>query len=223
MGASANDRANIMSEVRMRGVDRGERLALVTSECQSAIVDPALAMFKGLAEDVERRGVLPRIAGLAGLCRAAGIPVVHCTVRLLSDPRTFHASSPLHSIMKRNPLLRADRPESGLHPALAARSADIISDRTHGITAFHDTELEMILRALGVETILLTGVSTNIALLGTAIEAVNRGFSVVIPADCTAGGTPETHRHSLEHTLPILATITDAERLASFVTERGQG
>ncbi|WP_157218905.1 cysteine hydrolase [Flavisphingomonas formosensis] len=209
-----------MAKAKLKGIDRGERLALVTSECQSAIVDPAIAMFKGLAEDVEQRGVLPRIAGLAALCRAAAIPVVHCTVRLLPDAYAFPACSPLQAIMKRNPLLRRDRPESWLHRALGADPADIVSDRMHGITAFHGTELESILRGLGVETLLLTGVSTNIALIGTAIEAVNRGFSVVIPADCVAGGTPETHRHSLEYTLPILATVTDVECLVPFLVGR---
>ena len=205
----------------IRGVDRGERVALVTSECQMAIVDPSIAMFKGLAEAVQERDMLGHISDLAKACRKVDIPVIHCVVKLLPEGRAFHRPSPLHAIMKRNPLLQQQAPESGLHPDLEVHENDIISERMHGVTAFHGTELEMILRGLDVQTIILAGVSTNIALIGTSIEAINRGFSVVIPEDCTAGGTPETHRHSIENTLPVLGTITDSMHLIEHIETRG--
>jgi|GEM_PF-28900 len=202
---------------RLRGLDRGERAALVISECQLAIVDPALAMFPGLAEQVAARGTLASIDGLAKACREAAIPVVHCVVRLLSDAHGFEPASPLQAIMRRNPLLRHDRLESGLHPAVRVDPTDIVSERRHGITGFHDTGLESLLRGLGVQTVILVGVSTNVALPGMAIEAVNRGFSVVIPDDCTAGGSVETHDHAIRHLLPILATVTDAARIIRHI------
>jgi len=200
-----------------RGLDRGERPALLISECQSAIVDPALAMFTGLAEQVAERGVIPRIASLAGLCRSQGIPVIHCIVRLLPDARGFAARSPLHAIMRRNPLLRTDRPESAIVPELGPDAADIVCERHHGITAFHGTDLEALLRGLEVQTVILAGVSTNVAIPGMAIEAVNRGFSAIIPEDCTAGGSVETHAHAVQHLLPILASVTTSDIIAEHI------
>lgn len=200
-----------MANSRLRGLDAGERAALVISECQTAVIDPAFALFPGLGEQVAARGMIDRIAAFAAACRANAVPVVHCTVRLLPDARGFAVASPLHGVMRRSRLLYADRPESDIHSGLRPEAQDIVCERHHGITGFHGTDLEAMLRGLRIETIVLAGVSTNIALVGMAIEAVNRGFSVVIPEDCTAGGTAETHAHSIQHTLPILATMTRSE------------
>ena len=57
----------------------------------------------------------------------------------------------------------------------------------------------------------LSGVSTNIALPGACTEAVALGYSVVLAEDCTAGATAETHQMQITQHLPLLATVTDAE------------
>jgi nicotinamidase-related amidase len=85
--------------------------------------------------------------------------------------------------------------------------------RQHGLSVFHGTELEPTLRALGIQTVILAGVSTNIAIPGSSLEAVNRGFTVVIPEDCTAGAWPEAHEFQVRHTLPLLATVTTSEAI----------
>jgi nicotinamidase-related amidase len=57
----------------------------------------------------------------------------------------------------------------------------------------------------------------NIALPGICTEAVNRGLNVIIPEDCTAGGTPETHQMQISMHLPFLATITDSAAVAQVL------
>ena len=76
---------------------------------------------------------------------------------------------------------------------------------------FTGTTLDATLRGYGIDTVVLSGVSTNIALPGAATEAVALGYSVVLAEDCTAGATPETHQMQVTMHLPLLATITDAE------------
>jgi nicotinamidase-related amidase len=66
----------------------------------------------------------------------------------------------------------------------------------------------------GIDTIVLCGVSTNIALQGAATEAVALGYSVVLAEDCTAGGTAETHRVQVTMHLPLLATISESASIA---------
>jgi nicotinamidase-related amidase len=96
--------------------------------------------------------------------------------------------------------------------------------RRHGLSSFHGTELEPILRALGTTTVILAGVSTNIAIPGTTLEAVNRGFTVVIPEDCTSGAWAEAHEFQVKNTLPLLATITtSAEVRSSFPAPAAAG
>jgi len=195
---------------RQYGLDRGQSAALLISECQPAIIDPNIAMFRGLAEAVESRGMLARINNLAACCRDMNVPIIHCIIRISAQEDDFRGASPLQLIMRRNMLLKVDSPASAIHPSVDVQPGDIISERSEGITAFHGSDLESTLRRLCVDTAILTGVSTNIALVGMSIEAVNRGFGVVIPEDCTAGATPETHAHAINHTLPALARITES-------------
>jgi nicotinamidase-related amidase len=105
----------------------------------------------------------------------------------------------------------AGRPEAEIHPELAPRPEDVVMSRVHGLSPFHGTELEPVLRAHGVETVILTGVSTNVGIPGASPEAVNRGFAVVVPEDCAAGAWPEAHEFQVRHTLPLLATVTTAD------------
>ncbi len=91
----------------------------------------------------------------------------------------------------------------------------------HGITSFDGTELDAIMRGLRVYTLIQCGVSNALELAGTAIEAVNRGYAVVIPEDCTAGATPESHRHAVEHVLPNLATVCQGVQIANHLVAAG--
>ncbi|HYD48121.1 MAG TPA: isochorismatase family protein, partial [Terriglobales bacterium] len=85
--------------------------------------------------------------------------------------------------------------------------------RMHGVTPFHGTELDSLLRNMKIETVVATGVSVNVAITGLTMEAVNNGYQVVIPRDAVAG-TPDEYVDSvLQHTLRLLATISTAEEI----------
>jgi nicotinamidase-related amidase len=203
----------------MRGLDGGERAALLISECQRAMVDPELARLEGLARQVRDRRMLANIAGLAAACRAAGLPVVHCTIVPRADFAGTAVSCKLMALVRRGPL-RAGSPAADIDPAVAPEPGDFVIERQHGLTSFHGTELESVLRVRRIETVILTGVSTNVALPGTAIEAVNRGFTVVLPEDCTAGATADAHAFMVAETLPLLATVSTAAEVAAAVSGR---
>jgi len=96
------------------------------------------------------------------------------------------------------------------------------ADRMHGMAAFTGTDLDALLRGFGVETIVLSGISTNIAPPGAATEAVALGYNVVLAEDCTAGGTPESHEAQLGLHLPLLATISDSRAIAESLTAMRQ-
>ena len=90
-------------------------------------------------------------------------------------------------------------------PVMAGISEALVD---HGVSVFHDTEMDSILRSLGVRTVILLGVSLNIALMGSTIEAVNRGYQVVLPRDGVVGTPPEYAEAVLENSMKLLATIT---------------
>ena len=67
------------------------------------------------------------------------------------------------------------------------------------------------------ETVVLTGISTNVAIPGFTISAVEFGYHVVIPEDCIAGGDPVAHKVIVEHQLRMLATITDHQSVIAAI------
>jgi nicotinamidase-related amidase len=94
---------------------------------------------------------------------------------------------------------------------LAPVESDWVLVRYHGISPFHGTELDQLLRNLGVTTVIATGVSVNVGVLAMTIEAVNAGYQVVIPREAVAG-TPDAYVDAvLDNTLRLLATIAPVD------------
>jgi len=80
----------------------------------------------------------------------------------------------------------------------------------HGLSPMSGTELDPVLRNLGVRTIVAVGVSVNVAITNLVFDAVNAGYQVVVPRDAVAGIPPSYVDVVFEHTLGLLATVTTA-------------
>jgi nicotinamidase-related amidase len=192
------------------GPDPLRAAALVISECQMGILDPATSMIPELAAQAAERGIVPRIAELAGAFRAAGQPVVHCHIGHRSDLAGVRPNSLPAALAIKHRRLIAGTPDALPPPALAPEPADHVSCRAAGLTAFYGTDLDATLRLRSVETVVLTGVSTDVAVPGFALEAVNRGYYVRIPADCVAGTSARAYDFMMGGLLPAVARITDS-------------
>ena len=197
--------------------------ALVISECQRGILDPAASGLPALAAQAAERGIVARIAALASAFRAAGLPVVHCHIAHRPDLAGVRANSLLGALAIKNRTLIAGTPDTLPPQELAPHPGDHVSCRTTGITAFYGTDLDAILRLRSVETIVLTGVSTDVAIPGLALEAVNRGYYVRIPADCVAGSSDQSYQFMMGGLLPVIARITDAAAVLASLAELAEG
>jgi nicotinamidase-related amidase len=120
----------------------------------------------------------------------------------------------LIAAMVRNPdHLLAGTPPTELIAELGPGPGDLISSRLHGVSPFTGTSLDTWLRSLGVRTIVATGVSVNLGVLGLAIEAVNLGYGVVVPRDTVAGIPQEYADAMLDNTFPLISTLTTVDEL----------
>lgn len=189
------------------------RSAVVVFECQERIVGPD-SVLPGLARAVRDRDVLSHISDLADAARSAAVTVVHCTFER-GDASTINASTMNTPLELRMRAGGAAPPSMGpIVAELAPRDTDVVVTRSDGLTGFHGTILDHALRSAGATTIVLTGVSVNIGILGTAIEAVNRGYTVVIPTDCVAGDPPEYADQALRYSLRNVAFLTTSADVA---------
>jgi nicotinamidase-related amidase len=187
--------------------------AVLTQEIQRGVIGDHTS-FPLLAEAAEAVGVVPNTARLLSAARARGVPVIHCTAEFRADRAGSVVNCSLIAAMVRNPdHLLAGTPAAEIVPELGPDPRDLVSARLHGVSPFTGTDLSTWLRNLGVETVVATGVSVNLGVLGLAIEAVNLGYRVVVPRD-TVAGIPESYAADLlEHTYPLIATLTTVDDL----------
>ena len=81
------------------------------------------------------------------------------------------------------------------------------------MTPFNGTELDAVIRNLGVRTIVLMGVSLNIGVIGAALSAVDLGYQVIVVRDAVVGLPKEYADAMIENSLSMIATIVTAEEL----------
>ncbi|MCU1375655.1 MAG: nicotinamidase-like amidase [Actinomycetia bacterium] len=185
--------------------------AVVTCEMQRGVIGD-LACVPDLAEEVADLGVIGAAAALVGDARAAGVRVVHATVELRGDRAGLSINNRMMAYVTKNPdQVLQGSPFAELLPELGPEPEDIVCRRIHGLTPFTGTELDSILRNLGIRTIVPVGVSVNEALLGLCISAADLGYRIALPTDAIAGIPRSYTEDVLKHTLAMLAHLTTTE------------
>jgi nicotinamidase-related amidase len=185
--------------------------AIVTQECQGAVIGPnaGLAM---LAEEA-RRVALPNITRLLPAARAAGVRVLHCVVQRRPDGLGSNHNARIFSIGRGEVSILPGTPGAAVLPELGPEPTDLVLSRFHGVGQMGGTDLDAVLRNLGVSTIVVVGVSLNIAIPNVVMDAVNAAYRVVVPRDAVAGIPTEYGNAIIDNTLSLLATITSTDDL----------
>jgi nicotinamidase-related amidase len=145
---------------------------------------------------VKERGVLANTAAAIAAARAAGAKVGYVRVGFSPDYREAPAASPIFSGARKNGIFQLGTWGTEVQPALAPQPQDFDIVK-HRVSPFYGTSLEPILRANGIERIVMCGVSTNGVVHSGAREAHDRDYEVVILEDCCAGVTADEHVHAI--------------------------
>ena len=205
---------------RLRALVEPAHTAVVTMELQQGVVGSE-APLPDLAALVASEGLLPRVGRLCAAARAAGARVVHCTAEFRSDGAGSVVNNRIFALNER---LRRERgatpidvgqPGTALMPELGWSEQDIKVPRMHGMTPFTGTELDAILRNLGVRTVVATGVSVNLGVLGMCLSALDLGYQTVLPVDAVVGVPMEYARAVIDNTLNLVTTLTTVDELVS--------
>jgi len=188
------------------------RAALVTSECQNGVIGPVAALPQ-LAEAAATT-VIPNGAKLCAAARSAGIPVVHCTAGRRADRRGSNTNARLFMAMRKapQPIELGDQATQVIDEFDVAPS-DFVLSRMHGLSPMAGTDLDPILRNLDVTSIVVIGVSLNIAIQNLVMDAVNLGYRVVLPRDAVAGVPASYGDDVIANSLSLLAEIVTTAEL----------
>lgn len=197
---------------RLRTLVNSGRAAVLTMELQEGVVGTA-ALMQSLVAEVNELGVRETAGELCKAARLRSVPVVHCVAENRPDGRgatencaVFAMNNRLRRETGHTPIDQGT-PGAALIAEVGPEPDDIVISRMHGLTPFTQTSLDQILRNLGVDTIIVTGVSVNIGIMGTVISAVDLGYNVVLVRDAICGVPRKYTDAVLEHTMALLATV----------------
>ncbi len=154
------------------------RTALLNVDMQNCFVEGTpIAAPDGLL-------VLERVNRLAAACRAAGVQVIHASIVVRADGSNLGVLGEFVPAVRAG-ILNKGSESAALHKGLVVDPRDILLDKPR-FGAFHGTDLELILRARGIDTVIVSGVATNVCCETTAREAAVRDFHVFFLSDGTA-------------------------------------
>lgn len=190
------------------------KAAVVTNECQRGSIGD-LALWPALRDAAEP--IVGVIARLLAAARDAGVPVVHVLSAKRDDLRGSNDNAPLFAAARRSGGLQIGTEAVELLPELGPQPTDIIEWKLPGVSPFPVTGLDPILRNLDVDTVVLCGVSLNVAIPSIAFDAVNRGYHVIVPSDAVAGVPTEYGAAVLQHTLALVARVMPADELIGML------
>jgi biuret amidohydrolase len=189
--------------------------AVVISEMQRGIVgDLAGPLMKPQSVDIKERGVVDNLRRLIDGTRGTPVRVVHATLQFRKDRAGIKINTPLMAAMLRDPnYLLVGSPDAEVMPELDLREEDIVAARIHGMSAFNGTELDPILRSMGIQTIVIGGLSLNEAIIGMAIEAVNIGYRIVIARDAAAGFPASFQEDMYTYAFSLLGAVVPVDEI----------
>jgi nicotinamidase-related amidase len=191
-----------------------EHTAIITQECQGAVIGPHAGLAV-LAEEA-RRVALPNIVRLLPAARAAGVRVVHCLVQRRPDGLGSNHNAKIFALGRGDVEIVPGTPGAALLPELGPQPSDLVLSRWHGVGPMGGTDLDAVLRNLGVSTVVVVGVSLNIAIPNVVMDAVNAAYRVIVPSDAVAGVPTDYGAAVIANTLSLLATITTTDDLINL-------
>ncbi|MFB7466738.1 cysteine hydrolase [Streptomyces sp. NPDC056224] len=187
--------------------------ALLTVECQNGVVGGESALPE-LAKEARDSGMLGRVAALADAARGAGVQVLHAVAERRPDGRGANTNARLFRAAGKLPVRQlSGSPAVEVAAPIVVAEQDLVVRRLHGLSPMAGTDLDALLRNLGIRTLVVTGVSSNIAIPNTVFDAVNHGYRVVVPADAIAGVPASCTGEVIRNSLSLVAAITTTEAL----------
>ncbi len=189
--------------------------ALLVMDFENDIVHEEGA-FKdfGFAQMVKDNDVLGKTSGLLTAARNAGVLTIYVSVKFRPGYPERPANAGLWQGLHAANALIEGTWGAAIHDALTPQEGEPVVTK-RGVSAFTASDLEPILKNKRIGTLLLAGVATNFVVEGTAREASDRGYNVVVVGDCCASVSQEAHDAAFIFALPFLATISDSSEVAA--------
>jgi gluconolactonase len=190
------------------------RTALIIQDMQNdVIIEGGAFADSGAPVHAQQQNVVENVARLAAACREAGVPVIHVWYIVEPGATGLKLNAPLFEGVKAaDALVRGSwgaAPADGLEP----QEGDHIVEKMR-MNGFFQTRLDVLLRGLGVDTIVITGAWTNMSIEHTARHGADAGYRAWVASDGTSTTGEEWQHAALNYAMTNVAAVATCEELA---------
>ena len=192
-----------------------KRSALIIQDLQNdVIIEGGAFADSGAPAHATAQNVVGNVADLAAACRSAGVPVIHVWYIVEEGAAGLKQNAPLfQGVKEANALVRGTW---GAAPAegLEAQDGDHVVEKMR-MNGFYETRLDILLRGLGVDTIIVSGAWTNMSIEHTSRHGADAGYEVVVPSDGTSTTGDEWQNAALNYAMTNVAKVATCAEIKS--------
>ncbi|MFY4776158.1 cysteine hydrolase family protein [Metabacillus sp. RGM 3146] len=178
----------------------GTNAALLVMDLQNGIV----------SRYAEQPEILTSFQKAAKAARKANIPVIFVRVAFREGYPEVPAQNKMFSAISKNGRMTETEWATEIHEALERQPNEPLVTKRR-VSAFSGSDLEIVLRGLKVNELILTGIATSGVVLSTLREAADKDYSLKILSDACLDGDPEVHRVLTEKVFPRQSEVLTVE------------
>ena len=191
------------------------RTALILQDLQNDVmIDGGAFADSGAPDHARSQNVVENVKALADAARRAGVPVIHVWYLVEEGAAGLRQNAPLfEGVRGANALVRGTW---GAAPAegLERQPGDFVVEKMR-MNGFYETRLDILLRGLGADQLIITGAWTNMSIEHTARHGADAGYRVVVAADGTSTVDDDWQRAALEYAMTNVAQVATCAEIKS--------
>jgi gluconolactonase len=192
-----------------------KRSALVIQDMQNdVIIEGGAFAESGAPAHAIAQNAVANVADLAAACRAAGVPVIHVWYLVEKGAPGLKQNAPLfQGVKEADALVRGTwgaAPAEGLEP----QDGDHVVEKMR-MNGFYETRLDILLRGLGADQLIITGAWTNMSIEHTARHGADAGYEVVVASDGTSTTGDEWQNAALNYAMTNVAKVATCAEIQS--------
>lgn len=198
------------------------RPALLVIDVQNGFVSKGGSYDKLGMDTSNYRAVVPKMRELVNLCREVEIPIFY--TEATREPSGIDLLTRVHRILPKSREERISKVPICVRGTWDAQTIDELkpADTDHVIikrrdSAFQDTEINVWLKALGINTLVFAGVDTSICVETSVRDGFNQGYDVILISDATASRDKEDYNRTLQRIGDSYGVVMDFKRFANSV------
>jgi len=190
-----------------------KRTALIVQDMQNdVIIEGGAFAESGSPEHAKEQNVVANAQKLSDACRAKGVPVVHVHYIVEEGAPGLQLNAPLfEGVKEAKALVRGTwgaAPADGLEP----KDGDYVIEKTR-MSGWQGTRLDNLFRALGVDTVIVSGAWTNMSIEHTARTGADMGYRMIVPEDCCSTMNADWHHASIDFALQNVSAVTKSDEV----------